>query len=59
MHEVLIIVTDVRGVCHAAAARAVYAACRVRYVILYSLRQMPLASGFPCALALGSLELER
>jgi len=53
MHEMQTIVTDVRGVCQfvslsvtrlkSAAARAVYAACRVRGVIRCSLRQMPLA----------------
>jgi len=50
MHEMLTIVTNVRGVSlsvtwpKSAAARAVYAACRVRGVIWYSLRQIPLAS---------------
>jgi len=54
MHEMLTILTDVRGVClsvclsvtrfESAAARAVYASCRVLGVIRCSLRQMPLAS---------------
>jgi len=54
MHEMLTILTDVRGVCLSVClsvtrlklvtARAVYIACRVRGVILCSLRQMPLAS---------------
>jgi len=50
MHEMLTIVTDVRGVClsvtrlKSAAARAAYAACSVRGVIRCSLRQMSLAS---------------
>jgi len=56
MHEMLTILTDVRGVCLSvslsvtrlklAAVRAVYAACRVRGVIQCSPRQMPLASCF-------------
>jgi len=58
MHEMQMILTDVRSVCLSvtnapndpgvaslsAAARAVYAACRVRGVIRYSFQQMPLAS---------------
>jgi len=54
MHEMLCILTDVRGVClsvclsvtrlKSAAVRAVYAICRMRGVIRYSLCQMPLAS---------------
>jgi len=54
MRAMLTIVTHVRGVClsvclsvtrlKSAAVRAVHAACRVRGVIWYSLRQMPLAS---------------
>jgi len=49
MHEMLTILTDVRGVSlsvsrlKSAAPHAVYAACRVRGVIRFNLRQMLLA----------------
>jgi len=52
MHELLTIVTDVRGVCQSVArlelgaGHAVYAMCCVRGVIWCSMRQMPLASRF-------------
>jgi len=46
MHEMLAILTDVRGVCLSvclSAARAVYGVCRVRGVIRCRLRQMSMA----------------
>jgi len=63
MHDMLTILTDVRGVSlsvtrlKSAAARAVYAACRVRGVIRCSLRQMLLASCISWLLKL-SIELQ-
>jgi len=72
MHEMQSILTDVRGVrlsvClsvtnvpndpGSAAARAVYAACRVCGVVRYSLRQMPLASCFPVLQFSGSIVID-
>jgi len=60
MHEMLIILTDVRGVCLSvcpsvshAVARAVYTSCCVHGVIQCCLRQIPFASclNFPLYIA--------